>query len=211
MRDVFNQLQKIEDRANPTIEDIIEFVSIFSGVEYNDLLNADIRDLKRAYNGGLESFNTYKKQAPPDSIQLNGQWYDRIKFEEGRVTGGWYIDVKNYQKEFEARPALFAALNYVERGLKYADKDKDGFAVNKLSDREKVFNEHFQPDVFLNLHGFFLSHSEQLKSDFLKFKAAQMIAVTKTARKQSKKLKKKKKTKTWFLNGLKRYITLPKK
>ena len=176
MRDTMKLLSQINaEDPDVTINDMFEFVSIFTGVPFEDLKDADISDIKKVYYGGLTSFHTYEEKDPPNEIKTNGQVYVRQQFEKGKGKGGWYIDVKVRNSEFLERPELLAAMNYIEKGMDYAQKNKKGEIINPTEARAQIFKDHFKPDDYLNLHRFFLKTSEHLKDVFLELRTHQVL------------------------------------
>lgn len=142
-----------EDMRMIEVDLMAEFVSIFTGVPYEDVLDFRQLDIKRIFEGGLKSFTTYKTKEPPKTINVNGKVYNFV--DPKKQKGGWYVDVKTMAAEFEINPELLPALNYVEKGMKYGEKDKDGFMINPTRDRAAWFRDYFPGDVFLDLNAFF--------------------------------------------------------
>jgi len=87
------------------------------------------------------------------------------------------------QGEFMHAPELLAALNYIEKGVDYSQKDKKGFITNPTRKRAEVFKTEFPPDIFLNLHAFFLSLSESWNNAFLTLQIQRTLTQTLKAKK----------------------------
>ena len=93
--------------------------------------------------------------------------------------------------EFQQAPQLLAAINYIEKGKKYSQKDKDGYITNPTRERAEVFKTEFPPDIFLNMHLFFLSLSESWNNAFLTLQTTEVLTkiteaknlITKTTKK----------------------------
>ena len=157
---IMNVVIKIKEKNIVEIEDMYLIVSVFSGVNYDEILSADIRDIKNVYEGCIKVFESYSKKRPPKTITVHGKKYRRLLIEEGRTSGGWYVDMRVMSKEFQTKPELMASLSYIEEGMSYAEKDKDGHVLNPSRERAQIFADHFPADVYLDLTAFFLDRYE---------------------------------------------------
>lgn len=156
--DVMVIAEKYQDKMDSEIEieDKLAIISIMCRVPYDSLLVGSMKDINRALKKCIDLMSTYEKKLPLDSIQIQGVWYDRIRLEKGKIQGGWFVDVNCMFKDFKSNPALIVALNYVERGKRYAEQDENGFIINSVKDRADIFKDHFPADVFIDTSTFFL-------------------------------------------------------
>lgn len=159
------EIEKMGRTEGHTVEQMIDYVALFSGTHKDKLMDVDIIDLQRAYIHCLRVLSDYKPKEPAKKITVKGQVY--VLVPTNKQTGGWYIDVKANGKSFEDEPELVPAFNYIEKGMKYSQKDSDGNVINQLRERAKIFREYLPADVYLDLNAFFLTKLQILTNGFL--------------------------------------------
>lgn len=158
------EVGKLEQSEEHGIEQMIDYVALLSNTPKDDLMGVDVRDLRAAYKHCLTVLSSYVPKKPQKSVRVKGKDYVLVPTDKQK--GGWYVDVKVNANSFVEEPELVPAFSYIEKGLKYSQKDKEGNIINPLRERSKIFRDYFPADVFLDLNGFFLSRLQILTTGF---------------------------------------------
>ena len=152
-----------------SIKDKIKVISIVTGESVERLSQYEWGGLKDVFNKIIDCFNTYKQQALPLVITLEGKDYNLVQNLDKMPTG-WFIDADVVNLEEE--PELLASLCYIEKGMEYAEKDKHNNIINPLRSRGKVFKDNLPLDIFLDLSAFFLPKHKQYKNAYIQIQKA---------------------------------------
>lgn len=159
------EISKLEQEEAHTVEQMVNYVALLSNTPKENLMEADINDIQAAYFHCLKVLNEYEPKQPPKKVTVKGVEYRLVPTVKQK--GGWYIDVKANSDKFVEEPELVPAFCYIEKGMKYSQKDKNGDIENPLRERAKIFRDYFPADVFMDLNGFFLQRLEILTNGFL--------------------------------------------
>jgi len=156
--DLMNILDGYKEKPDSEvrIEDKVAIVSIMAKVPYNTLLQEPMATIEKAFKFCVSTISSHTKSIPPKEIKIQGNTYELIDYVGGKVQGGWFVDVDCMAKDFKINPSLIPALNYVEKGKRYAETDDEGNIINSVKERAEIFKDHFPADVFVDLCVFFL-------------------------------------------------------
>lgn len=137
-----------------TIQESMFFLSAFTGLPYNVLMDfraADIKKMAAAALNAISKLDLISKL--PEEIKLAGTTYYLVQ--PDKVGIGWHIDFKSCN--IEKDPVRLACMFYLQKGYNYSDVDENGNIKFPIDSRYKVFEEHFPLDLFIRTAGFFLS------------------------------------------------------
>lgn len=158
-----------------SIREIREMNAAFLGVPFDQFPNYRPKDDMMIFKTICEAITNKGKQSeqgetftapdgneyiePDSEVEYNGITYTFRK-DFTKLPTNWYMDVdiafEVHGEGFEKMPELMAAFCYIEKGLRYSQKDENKVVVNSVMERAKVFKEHMPLNKFMNLQGFFL-------------------------------------------------------
>ena len=133
----------------------IEVVSIFSGETKQLLGRIEAKVLSKIFRDIMETLGKFESSEPSKSITIDGQDYV-FKKDFKRVTTNQIIDLKSVE-DLDLYPERGLSYCYLQKGYKYGALNEDGAIAYPSADRQKIFNDHFPGDEFLNWLGFFLN------------------------------------------------------
>lgn len=150
-----------EDPLNPRIGEKVSYISRYLGEpleEISELSKHTIDQLFGAINLQMAAFSDKLKKKevpkPKQSILVGYQEYVLVNNYKD-MSAAWHEHVEQIDPMIE--PANFLALNYIEKGMRYAQKDPVSKAViNLSSDRAKIIEKEFSAEDYLQLLDFFL-------------------------------------------------------
>lgn len=132
-----------------------DMICSFTGLPSYQIGNLTEKSLVKLY---FEIANTFEKdetKGMPLTIELDGKKYDLVPdFEKMPIS--WRIDVSELSDLIDDKPELIPAVLYIEKGMKYGQKDENKNVINSVFERAKVFKEHLPLDLFLIAQDFFL-------------------------------------------------------
>lgn len=159
--------------------DILELISIVSGVSVKDLRRVDIGSIKEAY-AHLRKTIARPKQDPPEKIKIKGKVYEFDKKMGKQWAASRFIDAENSGTDLKTFPEKFVAISYLEEGKEYDDTSVD--------ERAELFKNHFPGSVYVDLTDFFLRKFEMLSPGFLVLQNARSQILRKQALTMLKKM-----------------------
>lgn len=141
------------------LDSMCEMVSIFSGLEVEQIKRIDIDSLTSSFKHITKVVERQQKN-PPKEINLNGQSYVfNQDFRSKEWNAGRYIDSSNKSLEIDKHPEMIAGICYVEKGKHYGDVP--------LSDRAEVMKRYMDGETYIDCVAFFLHKLGQLKDGYL--------------------------------------------
>lgn len=164
--DLFNKINTqrfFNDNENPTVDERITLLSKWQGLNALEVEKMHISTINNACNAIIEVVQSYQPRAPREEISGLTHRTDYLSFTAGHVR---HIETIDYQ----ANPAGFMGLFYIEKGLDYGHEEEKGgkiIVLNPLSERSKTIKESSNLSELIDLLAFFLNISELLKKDWV--------------------------------------------
>lgn len=159
----FEVFKYIKDNEITGIKDKVSIISLFSGVHESKIRQAKADDIQKAYSKCMDLLSSIKLKELPLELTYDNTTYVLVdKFKNMPV--GWFIDSDSMN--FEDKPEYFPAFCYIEKGMEYAQKDKNSNILNPLSERVKVFEKNMPLDVYIQLTDFFLRKYNQFTNSY---------------------------------------------
>jgi hypothetical protein len=144
-----------KDESNIQDEELIKFLKDFAGVEENDILDMDLKNVIELYKSIATQISSKKHEEPPKEITINKTTYVFVT-DYLKMPYGWHQHIKIVCDE-ESDPLDKLGLLYIEKGMRYAEKDHYGNVINPSDERTKLLSEHLTLGQFYDVNGFFLS------------------------------------------------------
>lgn len=166
----FFRTKKATDKWS--VKDMLQVISIASGVSVADLRRVDIAQIKEAYAMVGKAINVPRKEPAPE-VTINGVVYAFDKNMGKSWHGGRFIDAENAGTDMAEFPEKFAAICYLEKGKEYDD--------TTVEDRAEIFRDHFPGDLYVDLTAFFLQKFEKLAPGFSVLQIARSQLATQKA------------------------------
>lgn len=134
---------------------IIEFISLITGADKEDLKKVNKYDLTSVHRHCIRLFKYFQIGEPKKEISILNQTY--VLVDPAKVGIGWHIDISN--SDLQNDPSRLASLMYIEKGTVYGELDENLNMKYSNQERAKLFEEHLPLPDYLNLVSFFLRQS----------------------------------------------------
>jgi hypothetical protein len=168
----FEFISKLED---VNTSDKLTFISIFTDIKVEVLEDYDIESIEELFGKIVQIGLTIPKKATIEKvISINGVDYEFIENLQN-LPASWFTYVDRLKSENKLRSENIAAMCYIEKGMKYNQKDKDGKVINPIKKREDIFYNNFKAIDYLPLQGFFLTKFNEYTIAFSLLQEARMI------------------------------------
>jgi hypothetical protein len=176
-----NKLEGIE-----TLQDVIEFLSKFTGIPEGELLQVTKTDIVKMFDHVIGLWDGWlPRNHPPKEITIAGITYELCNPE--KVSSAWHVDWSiAVKKGIDNDPTLFACLFYIPKAV-YGLKDDNGNMVNSIKDRYLDFQLNFPLTTFLECASFFLRSWEKSTRKLTVQKRAQQYVKRSLQRMSGKK------------------------
>ena len=138
-----------------THDTIIEFISLITGADKEDLKKVNKHDLTSVHRHCIRLFKYFQLADPKKEITILNQTY--VLVDPAKVGIGWHIDISN--SDLQNDPSRLASLMYIEKGTVYGELDENLNMKYSNQERAKLFEEHLPLPDYLNLVSFFLRQS----------------------------------------------------
>jgi len=149
----------VKDINNPTISEKISFCSRYLNLSFGEVSGWLVKSIDHVFNKVIESMEQYVYAEPPKSITIDGVTFDLVT-EPHKQTAGWWHHVEAIDANIDVE--TFLALNYIERGRRYAETDRNANVLNPTSERGALLVKHYSAKQYLDLMGFFLKKYDLL-------------------------------------------------
>jgi hypothetical protein len=161
-----------EDKNYPKIGEIIRYVADWCGTPYEDIAQITRVGLTDVFNTITNMIADYEPKAPRFTIGK----YELVK-DYLKMSAGWWHHVENI--DLETTPEQLLGLIYMEKGMGYAEMDKNKNIINPAADRAKEIASAITLRDFMDLMAFFLNTLEIVHelSELSKYK--KMMSLTK--------------------------------
>lgn len=141
----------------PTIRELCEFMSEFTGEHYNDVLTWDIPDMVKAYQHVKELYADIRINKPPQTISFGSQEYELVN--PHKVGAGWHMDFA--KGDITTDPVWMACLFYYPKGVKYGTTDENKNLLYPIAERRNTIEREMSLQTFLESSAFFLTKIER--------------------------------------------------
>lgn len=170
--DLLEFLRNKKDTDKWTAKDMLQVISIASGVSVADLRRVDIAQIKEAYQVVIKAMKRERRD-PAAEVTINGVVYVFDKNMGKDWHAGRFVDAENAGTDMAEFPEKFAAICYMEKGKEYDD--------TTVEDRAEIFRDHFPGDLYVDLTAFFLQKYEKLAPGFSVLQIARSQLATQKA------------------------------
>jgi hypothetical protein len=150
----FEFISKLED---VNTSDKLTFISIFTDIKVEVLEDYDIESIEELFIKIVQIGLTIPKKATIEKvISIDGVDYEFIENLQN-LPASWFTYVDRLKSENKISSENIAAMCYIEKGLKYNQKDKEGKVINPIKKREDIFYNKLKAVDYLPIQGFFLT------------------------------------------------------
>lgn len=137
-------------------DEMLFFLSAFTGLRYNQLLDFLEADIKKMTALALSAISKMDlKSKLPDTIILGGKKF--YLAQPDKIGIGWHIDFGKCN--IEKDPVRMSCLFYLPEGFNYSDIDENNNITHPIDSRYQLFADEFPLDLFIRASGFFLKRS----------------------------------------------------
>lgn len=175
------EMQEVKNPAFAGIRERIKVNAAFLGWTEDEMAMITARDNNRIYMQVMKVWNTYKKAAPPDTLEYAGRKFFLIK-DFATLPNKWFMDCGAYDLKNE--PGRIPAMCYLEKDkdgnmMPYAKQGDTKQILNPSSERMKIFEEHMPLNTFMNISAFFLQTYVEWKGSSIRDekKKAEILAM----------------------------------
>lgn len=161
-----------EDKNYPKIGEIIRYVADWCGVNFEDVAQVTRLRLTDVFNTITRMIADYEPRAPRFTIGK----YELVK-DYLKMSAAWWHHVENI--DMDTTPEQILGLIYLEKGMGYAEMDKNKNIINPATDRAKEIAEALTLREFMDLMAFFLNSLEIAHELSESKKLRQMMSLTK--------------------------------
>lgn len=151
----FNNGEYIKDIEDPKNDEVLNFIADFTNVETDLLWSQSVSTIKNLYIKLMGQFGEYKPKQPPTEIKIGKTTYT-FRTEYLKMSIGWWEHVR-VLSEKEANPIDKLGLLYIEKGMDYAQTDKNKNVLNPTDERTNLLAEHLTLGEFVDVHNFFFT------------------------------------------------------
>jgi len=146
--------------------DKLNFISMFLDVKVNDIENYDIEQINELFNEIVKiGVKLPKTDEIKQVINIKGQDYEFIG-KLSKLPAAWFTYLDRLSNDGKLRAENIAAMCYIEKGLKYNQRNDKGEVINPIKAREDIFYSHFKAVDYMPLQGFFLLKYQQYTNAF---------------------------------------------
>lgn len=154
--DAFNKGEYFANLEEPTNQEVLHFIAEFTNIDTDLLWKQSVSTIKTLYTKLMEQFAEYKPSEPPKELKINGTTYT-FRTEYLKMSVGWWEHIKMLTEK-DANPIDKLGLLYIEKGMGYAEMDKNKNIINPTDVRTKLIAEHLTLRQFIDVHQFFLPY-----------------------------------------------------
>jgi len=160
--EAFNKGEYFANLEQPTNQEVLNFIADFTNIDTELLWNQSVSTIKTLYTKLMEQFTNYKPSEPPKELKINGTTYT-FRTEYLKMSVGWWEHIKMLT-ETDGNPIDKLGLLYIEKGMGYAEMDKNKNIINPTDVRTKLIAEHLTLRQFIDINQFFFTILEMYKS-----------------------------------------------
>lgn len=153
--EAFNRGDYFKDNEAPTNTEVLHFIADFTNVDADLLWSQSVSTIKELYVKLMNQFAEYKPSEPPKELKINGVTYT-FRSEYLKMSVGWWEHIKMLTEQ-DANPIDKLGLLYIEKGMGYAETDKNKNIINPTDVRTKIIAEHLTLKQFIDVHQFFFT------------------------------------------------------
>lgn len=171
----YNALKYLSESDKLDAVTAIKFLSSYLNIDENILHDNQHSNNVELFYTVCESIGKLRAaETPHKEIVVNGKTYVFHEILDANFPSIWYMTVQRYLAQgIEAHH--IAAFVYIEKGMKYNQRDESGIKVlNPLDDRIKEFEEHMTAEQYIPLQGFFFRKFNEYKEPFLAIQKARI-------------------------------------
>jgi hypothetical protein len=152
--------------------DKLNFISMFLDVKVEDIEEYDIEQINQLFLEITKIAITLPKvEVIKPIITVENKDYEFVG-SLSKLPASWFTYLDRLSKENKLGAENIAAMCYIEKGLKYNQRNDNGEIINPISKREDFFYKNFKAVDYLPLQGFFLTKLKQYTHAFSLLKKA---------------------------------------
>ena len=160
--EAFNNGDYFKNSEAPQNDEVLKFIADFTNVDTDLLWSQSVSTIKELYAKLMQQFVNYKPSEPPKEVKINGTTYT-FRTEYLKMSVGWWEHIRTLSEK-DSNPIDKLGLLYIEKGMGYAEMDKNKNIINPTDARTKLLAEHFTLKEFIDINGFFFQILELYKN-----------------------------------------------